>query len=291
MAQSKSSARINEKQEPTASREPQQRPAVNECPQCNGVMWRVISVPDKFDASRRSEIAIRCECYYEKRKTKLLRAARIPERYAGGFEDYQTDFPGSNQSLEFAKMIAMDMVKEYPVNKTGLMLVGPLGVGKTHLACAVLRNLILNGVPGLFYSYADLLTEIRNTYNANGALKYFKDENGNRWETESQILNHVINVEVLLLDELGKVKASEWVLDKVREIIGGRYDRKRTTLVTTNFPIDPKIIHGRPKEIPLRDKIGADMVSRLREMCRLVEMDGPDFRHNQKAVNRPDNGR
>ncbi len=185
-------------------------------------------------------------------------------------------------------MVAMDMVKEYPLHRTGLMFVGPVGVGKTHLASAVLRELILKGASGLFYSYADLLTEIRNTYNDTGSVKYFKDTEGNNWETESQILNHVINVEVLLLDELGKVKASEWVLDKVREIIGGRYDKKRTTLVTTNFPLDPKVVPGKPAEIPLQDKIGADMVSRLREMCRLVRMEGADYRHNQKAVNLPD---
>jgi DNA replication protein DnaC len=65
------------------------------------------------------------------------------------------------------------------------------------------------------------------------------------------------------------------VLDKVREIIGGRYDKKRTTLITTNFPLDTK----EPTEIPLQEKIGADMVSRLREMCHIVEMEGQDYRH------------
>jgi DNA replication protein DnaC len=249
------------------------------------------NVPDRRDPALLCEVAVRCDCFQEKRRVLLLKASRIPGRYAGGFDDFQTDFPGSNQSLELAKMFATDMVKEYPIQKTGLMFVGPVGIGKTHLACAVLRGLILRGIAGLFYSYADLLTEIRNTYNDNGTVKYFRDQDGNRWETESQILNHVINVEVLLLDELGKVKASEWVLDKIREIIGGRYDKKRTTLVTTNFPVDPKRISGQPQEIPLQDKIGADMVSRLREMCRLVEMEGPDYRHNQNAVNRPNNGR
>jgi DNA replication protein DnaC len=219
----------------------------------------------------------------------LLKAARIPERYTGGFGDYQIDFPGG--TLERARFIAATMVQKYPEEKEGLLFMGPVGIGKTHLACAVLRELILARHSGLFYSYADLLAEIRNTYNDNGGLKYFTDPDGNRWETESQILNHVINVDVLLLDDLGKVKASEWVLDKVREIIGGRYDKKRTTLVTTNYPLDTKRAPGKPAEIPLKDKIGADMVSRLREMCRLVEMEGVDFRQNQNAVNMPDNGR
>lgn len=247
-----------------------------ECPQCNGSTWRREKVPSKRDPSRLREVAVRCGCFYENRKARLLKAARIPERYAGGLDDYQIDRPGG--SLEQARFIAAKMVQEYPTERAGLLFVGPVGLGKTHLACAVLRELILAGHNGLFYSYADLLTEIRNSYNDNGGLKYFTDPDGNRWETESQILNHVINVEVLLLDELGKVKASEWVLDKVREIIGGRYDKKRTTLITTNFPLDPKRVPGEQEEIPLRDKIGKDMVSRLREMCHIVEMEGTDYR-------------
>jgi DNA replication protein DnaC len=245
---------------------------VSECPQCQGSTWKIENVPDKRDPSRLREVAVRCDCFFEKRKSQLLKAARIPDRYAGSFDDYQIDFPGG--PLERARFTAARMVQEYPGEKAGLVFIGRVGIGKTHLACAALRELILAGHSGLFYSYADLLTEIRNTYSDNGAAKYFKDEDGNRWETESQILNHVINVDVLVLDELGKVKASEWVLDKVREIIGGRYDKKGTTLITTNFPLDPK----EPTEIPLHEKIGADMVSRLREMCHLVEMEGPDYR-------------
>jgi DNA replication protein DnaC len=247
---------------------------MSECQQCHGSTWKIESVPSKLNPARMREVAVRCECYYEKRTTRLLKAARIPERYTKGLDDFEIDFKGG--PLEHARFMAAKMVEEYPAEKAGLLFVGRVGIGKTHLATAALRELILTrGVAGLFYSYADLLTEIRNTYNDNGGTKYFKDEDGNQWETESQILNHVINVEILLLDELGKVKASEWVLDKVREIIGGRYDKKRTTLVTTNYPLDPR----KPDERPLDEKIGKDMVSRLREMCHIVEMEGPDYRH------------
>jgi len=246
---------------------------VSECPQCHGSTWKIESVPDKRDPSRSREVAIRCDCFYQRRQAQLLKAARIPERYAGGFGDYQIDYPGG--SLERARFTAAKMVEEYPGEKAGLLFVGPVGIGKTHLACAALRELVLAGHSGLFYSYADLLTEIRNSFNDNGGLKYFTDPDGNRWETESQILNHVINVEVLLLDELGKVKASEWVLDKIREIIGGRYAKKHTTLITTNYSLDQK----KPKDILLQEKIGEDMVSRLREMCHVVEMEGSDYRH------------
>lgn len=249
-----------------------ERESVTECLTCHGSTWIREKIPNKRNPARLDYVAVRCDCFYENRKAQLLKAARIPERYVGGFADFQIDFSGG--SLERARFTAAKMVQEYPGEKAGLVFVGRVGIGKTHLACTTLRELIRAGHSGLFYSYADLLTEIRNTYSDNGALKYYKDEDGNRWETESQILNHVINVDVLLLDELGKVKATDWVLDKIREIIGGRYDKRRTTLITTNFPFDPKD----PKEIPLHEKIGADMVSRLREMCHVVEMEGPDYR-------------
>jgi len=250
-------------------------PQAIECPQCHGSTWKREKVPSKRDPSRLRDVAVRCDCFYENRTARLLKAARIPERYGTKrLEDFEIDFMGG--SLEQARFMAGRMVQEYPAQRAGLLFVGRVGIGKTHLATAVLRELILNrGVTGLFCSYAELLTEIRDTYNDSGGAKYFRDEDGNRWDTESQILNHVINVDVLLLDELGKVKASEWVLDKVREIIGGRYDKKRTTLITTNFPLDAK----EPTEIALQEKIGADMVSRLREMCHIVDMEGPDYRH------------
>jgi DNA replication protein DnaC len=244
---------------------------INECPQCQGTKLKVAIVPSKIHPSRMREVLVHCDCFYEERTSRLLKAARIPERYAG---EYKLNFHGENESRKTAEFVASKMVQEYSAGQAGLLFVGPVGIGKTHLACAVLQSLISKGYTGLFYSYADLLTEIRNTYNDTGSAKYFLDENGNRWETESQILNHVTNVDVLLLDELGKVRASEWVLDKVREIIGGRYNKKRTTLATTNYPLDTK----EQSEIILQAKIGEDMVSRLREMCRIVEMEGPDYR-------------
>jgi|SRR6266853_921201 len=249
-----------------------QRESATECPACHGSTWKREKVPSKRDPARLSYVAVRCDCFYESRTGRLLKAARIPERYSG---EYEIDFHGTNGSLKTAEFIAATMVQQYPIEKAGLLFIGPVGVGKTYLACATLHTLILAGHSGLFYSYADLLTEIRNTYNDNGGLKYFTDPDGNRWETESQILNHVINVDILLLDELGKVKASEWVLDKVREIIGGRYDKKRTTLATTNYPLERK----KEKDVLLQQKIGEDMVSRLREMCHIVEMEGPDYRY------------
>lgn len=222
----------------------------------------------------KADRAARCECRMQNRNSVLLRNARIPERYNGGFPSFMANFPGAHQSIAVAKMAAERMAGEYPVSRGGLLFIGPVGVGKTHLACAVLTEIIKKGIPGLFYSYADLLAEIRNTYNEGGGNRYVNDGEGGQYQTESEILRHVTGVDILLLDELGKVKATDWVLDKIREIIGRRYDKERTTLVTTNYMLDGKVNLG--------EKIGVDMVSRLTQMCRIFQMDGVDYRTRRR---------
>ncbi|HEY2497319.1 MAG TPA: ATP-binding protein [Candidatus Angelobacter sp.] len=253
------------------------------CGKCHGG-FVIKQIPHEYKPGKTREVAVRCECSLALRQAALLKQSRIPERYVHGFKEYDPNFGGASLSLGLAKNAAIKFAEEYQPKCHGMLFVGPLGVGKTHLACSALRALVDRGIPCLFYAYADLLTEIKDTYNEQGA-KYWTDTEGNRWETESQILNHVVNVEVLLLDELGKVKASDWVLDKIREIIGGRYDKQRTTIVTTNFLLDAKRQPGVPAQITLQEKIGSDMVSRLREMCRVVPMEGVDFRQAVKAVN------
>lgn len=248
---------------------------------CGGNLWKMVQVPHKWDKGRMVESSVRCECFWRKKKAAILTAARIPDRYTHcSLADFSTDHASAHSSLSVARLAAGRFVEDYPIEKSGILFVGPVGVGKTHLACAMLKELIeLKGIASLFYSYADMLTEIRNTYSNGGERRFYRDQDGNEWNTESQILNHVIGVEVLLLDELGKVKASEWVLDKVREIIGGRYNKGRTTLATTNFPLA-----GSAKDILLEHKIGTDMVSRLREMCRVVQVDGADFRQRVQSA-------
>src|SRR5579859_6160619 len=125
-------------------------PQVMECPECHGSTWKRERVPSKRDPARLREVAVRCDCFYENRTASLLKAARIPERYAG---EYELDFHGENPSRKLAEFRAAKMVQEYPAEKAGLLFVGPIGVGKTHLACATLHSLILAGHAGLFYSY------------------------------------------------------------------------------------------------------------------------------------------
>ena len=111
-------------------------------------------------------------------------------------------------------------MEEYPTEKTGLLFVGSVGVGKTHLAVGILKALIRDkGVPCLFCDYRELLKSIQNSYNASVQA------------TEMEILRPVFDAEVLVLDELGAVRSTEWVFDTVNYILNSRYNDNKTTII------------------------------------------------------------
>ena len=122
-------------------------------------------------------------------------------------------------------MAACRFVEEYPLDNAGLLLIGSIGVGKTHLAVGIIKELVLGkGTGCLFYDYRELLKQIQNSYN--DSVK----------ATELDVLRPVFETEVLVLDELGAIKPTEWVWDTVSLILNTRYNDNRTTIITTNFP-------------------------------------------------------
>ena len=126
-----------------------------------------------------------------------------------------------------------------------------------------MRELIeKKGVPCLFYEFGSLLKEIQNSYNPVSQT------------SELAVLAPVIEAEVLVLDELGATKPTDWVRDTMMQIINTRYNDKRLTIFTTNYADE----RGRPSEETLEDRIGTRLRSRLYEMCRTVLIDGEDWR-------------
>src|SRR5207248_10818276 len=160
------------------------------------------------------------------RVERLLTAAPIPKGYEH-CEQPNFDFEGPHAHLMKARMAACKFVEEYPVDNTGLLLIGSIGVGKTHLAVGIIKELLVSkGIPCLFYDYRELLKQIQNSYN--DSVK----------ATELEVLRPVFESEVLVLDELGAVKPTEWVWDTVSLILNTRYNNNRTTIITTNYPDD-----------------------------------------------------
>ena len=133
--------------------------AIEVCPQCAGSGWKVVPGDPEHGVTR-------CDCQLRARADAMVSAARIPKRYEH-CELSNFEFEGSQLQLAPARMAACRFVEEYPVDKTGLMLVGTIGTGKTHLAVGIAKALIHEkGIACLFYDYRELLKEIQNSYNA-----------------------------------------------------------------------------------------------------------------------------
>lgn len=239
------------------------------CALCDGTGWKLVST----NSERR---VTRCDCRLQARGEALLAAARIPKRYEH-CELSNFEFDGPHLALAPARMAACRFVENYPLDSTGLLLIGSIGVGKTHLAVGIVRELVLSkGIACLFYDYRDLLKQIQNSYN--DSVK----------ATELEVLKPVFETEVLVLDELGAVKPTEWVWDTVSLILNTRYNDNRTTIITTNFDDRPAVAVVGPRaaarEETLGDRIGERMRSRLHEMCRIVRMEGEDFRQKFRSA-------
>jgi DNA replication protein DnaC len=111
--------------------------------------------------------------------------------------------------------------------------------------------------------------------------------------TELDVLRPVFDAEVLVLDELGAVKPTEWVWDTVSLILNTRYNDQRTTIITTNFEDEAEQVAGggefararrAARAETLGDRIGERMRSRLHEMCRVVRVEGSDYRQTIKSA-------
>lgn len=227
-----------------------------ECPKCFGSGMEVLG-----DKGARP-----CEC--RNLGTKQGFETGLPSRYHGfHFGSYKP----RTESQKVAREFAINLTTSYPAVDRGLLFMGSVGIGKTHLAVSILKGLRERGFSCLFYDFASLLKEIQDSYNSNTQT------------SELGVLAPVLNVEALVLDELGSSKPTDWVRDTMSHIVNTRYNNKKLTIFTTNY------LDARPgdRHETLEDRIGVRLRSRLYEMCKTVVMDGEDFRKTfDRAVKR-----
>jgi len=300
--------------------------AQSNCPQCGGSGWKTVERVTAEEDARRVAVrdnsrsgmaigrptptisrnvgpaklvwAVPCDCAGEDRTARALARTRLPARYEHcDFESFDTDaYDGTpesaawNRSLEQARVVVEAFAREFPAgSETGLLLMGPCGTGKTHLAVAALRELVLRGHEGIFYDYRELLKEIQASYNPVSQ------------STEMAILEPVLTAEILLLDDIGASKPSAWALETVGHILNTRYNERRVTLLTSNYLDSPGPQGGKTasrassaaafgvapaQEDSLTDRLSARIRSRLYEMCRTIEVVAPDYRREIRQAGR-----
>lgn len=182
--------------------------------------------------------------------------AQIPRRFAN---KTLTNFETRDKSRKNLVENAGHFIKGFTFKEEfpkGLLMTGPVGCGKSHLAVAILREVIGKGYTGLYYNSPDLLRDIRATFDNSSEI------------SEDEVLDTVTNVDLLVLDDLGAENVSGFVLDRFYLIVNKRYEGCKPMIVTTNLDDET-----------LRARMGDRIVSRLGEMCaRFGPFPNEDYR-------------
>jgi DNA replication protein DnaC len=224
------------------------------CAVCDDTGWKPVTV----EGVRR---VVRCDCWQSEHTRRLVEEARIPPRYRRC--DFDTFLVyRENEKLTNAVLAVKRFANSFPNVSKGLCLIGPHGIGKTHLAVAAMRTVLANGNQAVFYEVSDLLRLIRSTYNPVTKT------------AEMQILQPLLTTQLLVLDDVGKEKTSEWVEETMTFIVNTRYNHRLTTIFTSNYEDNPDA----EALDSLRVRVGSRMYSRIHEMCDFVEYGGADYR-------------
>ncbi|MEJ7554087.1 MAG: ATP-binding protein [Aquificaceae bacterium] len=210
------------------------------CPKCGGTGF--------VDRGGVLEI---CSCRYE--GVNLQKYLNIPPRFVDAeFENYVPVSPSQKIALEACLHYAHTFE---PKEGKGLSLVGPPQMGKTHLAVAILKTIYREKrIRGLFFDTKDLLYKLQSYANTE---KYHK------------LMNLLLNAPLLVLDDLGSERLSDWRIEVLSYIISHRYNFLKSTLITTNYPL---LKQSKDEEVAraLEERLSPAIVGKIHQMNEVL---------------------
>jgi len=248
-------------------------PGARACPSC-GTPYDLRHMPAPIFLGRDGYYlwVRRCDCERRERRERayaasaaarqqeidrLFRGSGIPARYERETLDTFIRRPGAEEALDRCQ----EFVANFPAWRAqgrGLLLVGVNRSGKTHLATAVVRALILGHTPALYLRTVDYLDALRRSYRAEAAGV----------DTEEQLEQQAAVADLVALDDLGtervpRGEAGDWVRERFYKLVDSRYVALRPMLVTTNC-----------SQEEIEERFGLRILRRLQDMLETVELAG-----------------
>lgn len=210
----------------------------------------------------------------------IINEARIPSRY---LDAELGRFDGFSPTDRTQKTTISNWIKALkPGQSSGLLLSGPVGIGKSWLLAAMAKHLAFQGFSVRYADFFQLVHELREAYSSDQA--------------DRSSLRPLQNVDILIIDELGKGRNTEWELSVADSLISDRYNGNKCIIAATNYPLRGTASDHQQRQIdylraesstnqmnavsfePLAQRIGSRMFSRLAENCICMEVSGTDRR-------------
>jgi DNA replication protein DnaC len=246
---------------------------LKECPVCYGR-------GTKFEGND----SVPCRIPEPRQVVNALNDALIPARYAHADLSQFSNFSGNGQQV--VEKLAGWVQSFKAVGSRGIVLGGPVGVGKTYLLAAIAKDLAIRGFSVRFTDFFQLLADIRAGFEDN--------------KSDASHLAPLIDVDVLVIDELGKGRNREYDRTIIDQLVCGRYNQNKTIVASTNYLLTQhmgqhsynidleRLNPGQQNEFEsdrfgsLEDRVGKRIHSRLREIANFVDLTGDDYRGPRK---------